>query len=229
MGDTVHGLVAFSREGCAAEYGLVEPEELSIVPKDMSDVEAATIPLSALSAWQALFVHGRMEAGDRILVLGASGSVGVMAVQLAKAKGGIVTATCSPRNTELVKGLGTDHTIDYSSEIGFEGAFSLVIDCVGVEARAKAWKSMQEGGALISVACPMEKGEVPEGKRGSYFIVESNGAQLDEIGILIRSGKLKAVVDSIFALEDGADAFERLEKGHTRGKIALRLPMTNGG
>ena len=229
IGDTVYGLVAFPRDGCAAEYAVAEPEELSFIPKSLSNVEAATIPLSALSAWQALFVHGNMKAGDQILVLGASGSVGVMAVQLAKAKGGTVTATCGARNFDFVKGLGADQTIDYRREDEFEGLFDLAIDCVGSTPRTKAWNRVREGGALISVACPMGDGEVPEGKRGSYFIVEPNGAQLDEIGALISTGKLTAVIDRVFALQDGADAFERLEKGHVKGKIVLRPPRTSEG
>ncbi|KAL6713303.1 hypothetical protein ACLMJK_008768 [Lecanora helva] len=224
IGDTVYGLLSFSRDGCAAEYTVAEPEELSLKPECISDVEAAAIPLSALSAWQALFVHGEMKAGDRVLVLGASGSVGVMAVQLAKAKGGVVTATCSAKNTDFVKALGADFVVSSSHEQDLEEIFDLVIDCVGVAARSKAWEKMKGGGALISIACPMKDEEVPKGKRGSFFIVEASGAQLDKIADIIRAKELNSVVDSEFALEQGPEAFAKLEKGHMKGKIVIKLP-----
>lgn len=222
-GDEVYGLTSFSRDGGAAQYTVAEPEELTLKPKNLSSIESATIPLSALTAWQALFNHGQMKDGGSVLILGGSGGVGVMAVQLARAKGMQVTATCGARNIAFVKELGAHSVIDYALD-GEEvkGEFDVVLDCIGVKARSKAWRNVKSGGTLVSVAAPLEEGEGGKVK-GLFFIVEPNGGQLEGLRGLIEGAKLRPVIDSVHGLRDGKKAFEELAKGHARGKIVLEV------
>lgn len=223
VGDEVYGLVSFSRDGGAAQYTVAEPEELALKPQNLSSIEAATIPLSALTAWQALFVHAQAKEGCSVLILGGSGGVGVMAVQLARAKKLQVTATCGARNATFVKDLGAQSVIDYAvngGEVG--GKFDVVLDCIGFEARRKAWQNVKGGGTLVSVAAPMNEGE-DRGGKGLFFIVEPNGEQVEELRDFIDKGSLKPVVDSVLGLRDGKQAFDELAKGHARGKIVLEI------
>ena len=221
-GDEVYGLTS-SRDGGAAQYTVAEPEELALKPRNLSSIQCATIPLSALTAWQALFVQAQIQDGGSVLILGGSGGVGVMAVQLARAKGMQITATCGARSVMFVKELGAHSVIDYAINGGeVKGEFDVVLDCVGVKARAKAWRNVKSGGTLVSVAAPIEEGEGGDVK-GLFFIVEPSGGQLEELRGLIEGGKLRPVVDSVHGLSDGKKAFEELAKGHARGKIVLEI------
>lgn len=221
-GDCVYGLLSFSRDGAAAEYTLAEPEELALAPESLDYGQAAAMPLSALTTRQALFVHAPSEGrkADSVLVLGASGGVGVMAVQIAQAKGMRVAATCGVGNMEFVKGLGAHEVFDYRGDV--EGKFDLVLDCVGVEARRKVWRNVKEGGVLVSVAAPIGEGE-GGGRKGKFFVVEPSGGQLRELGELVEGGGLKPVVFKRFGLEDGVRAFEELGRGHMVGKIVIEV------
>ncbi|KAL8791363.1 MAG: hypothetical protein Q9195_005901 [Heterodermia aff. obscurata] len=226
-GDEVIALTSFSRDGAAAEYVVAEPGELAPKPKSLSRKEAAAVPLSVLTAWQALFVHGGLKrsADVSVLVLGAAGGVGVMAVQLARWHGvRRLVGTCSGRNAEFVKMLGAHEVVDYSNEEA-AGQFDVVLDCVGGLAQDGCWKNVREGGVLVSVATPLaeeKKSEYPQ-VQTVFFIVEPDAKQLGMLSELFESGKMKAFVDADFALDDGAAAFELLAKGHTRGKIVLML------
>ena len=224
IGDEVIALISFSRDGAAAEYVVAEGNELARKPQSLSDVEAAAVPLSFLTAWQALFTHAHAESTQSILILGAAGGVGVMGVQLAKWLGmSRITGTCSAKNAEFVRGLGANEIVDYSRE-KVEGVYDVVLDCVGGKARDECWRNVKGGGTLVSVAAPIEEDIKTRyaGVKGVYFVVEPNGAQLAKATELIEKGELRPVVDNVFPLEDGADAFAMLEKRHTRGKIVLK-------
>ena len=187
-------------------------------------MEAATIPLSALTAWQALFVHADMRSGQSVLVLGASGGVGVMAVQLAKARGLKVVGTCGKRNVEYVRSLGADVVFDYG-EGEVEGLFDMVLDCVGGKTQDGGWDRVNDGGMLVSVAEPVKEERQREkaGVRGVFFVVKPDGEMLGKIAALVRDGKVMGIVDSVFRLEEGQKAFEKLAEGHARGKIVLKV------
>ena len=114
IGDYIYGLTSFSHDGTAVEYTVAEPEELAPKPTTMSAAKVGSMPLSALTVWQALFVHARMQANENVLVPGGLGDVGVIAVQLARARGILVTATCRVRNVGFVKWLGADRVFDYA-------------------------------------------------------------------------------------------------------------------
>lgn len=243
-GDEVYALTAFSRQGAAREQQIALEEELALKPRSLSWEEAATVPLSALTAWQALFVHGGLDAisdsaskynrKKRVLVTAASGGVGVWVVQLAHLAGAFVVATCGPRNVDFVEALGADEVLDYTKtnladwiQEDDSRKFDFVIDCKGGDTLTEAWKAVKPNGFLNSVAQPSEAkkpdGGVAEGVRTLWFIVEPNGEQLERITDLINSGKCEAIADSVWKLEDWKQAFERLGSGHARGKVVLKM------
>ena len=181
------------------------------------------MPLSFLTAWQALFMHAKATSNQSILILGAAGGVGVVAVQLARWLGmSRITGTCSARNSEFVRSLGANGVVDYSCE-KVAGVFDVVLDCVGGKARDECWRNIKVGGVVVSVAAPFPDDVTTRfsDARSVFFIVEPNGTQLAKAGDLIEKGELRPVVDRVFPLEEGAEAFAVLAKRHTRGKIVL--------
>lgn len=195
---------------------------MALKPLNLSHQESAAIPLSILTAWQALVVHGGLIAGQSVLILGAAGGVGSLAVQLAVWKGARVTGTCSEGKVDYVKSLGAHEVVDYNKgEAGLD--FDIVLDCVGGKTQDEGFEHIKEGGILITVSEEVrEKGKTRLPKvRSKFFIVDPNGKQLEEMRPLIEN--IKNVVGSVYALKDGAAAFEELEKGHSRGKTVLMV------
>lgn len=243
-GDEIYAMTTFVNKGNAREVTEAHEKEMALKPKNMSWEEAASVPLSALSVWQALFIHGRLtpdfegghqNAGKRVLVTAASGSVGIWGVQLAHLAGAEVVATCGPANVDFVKNLGADTVLEYRKTDIFEWvgenkearAFDVVLDCIGGKTLETAWKCAKKDGRVISVAEP-PKGKKPddgvtEGVEGIWFIVSENGDQLRQIAELVEQGKCEAKVDSTYPLEEYQKAFERLESGHAQGKVVLSL------
>ena len=135
-----------------------------------------------------------------------------------------ITGTCSARNSEFVRSLGANGVVDYSCE-KVEGVFDVVLDCVGGKARDECWRNIKVGGVVVSIAAPFPDDVKTRFSdvRSVFFIVEPNGAQLAKAGDLIEQGGLRLVVDRVFPLEEGAEAFAVLGKRHTRGKIVLKV------
>ena len=151
--------------------------------------------------------------------------MGVLACQLGICKGmKRITGTCSKRNEDFVRGLGASEVVDYSRE-KVEGSFDVVLDCVGGKAGIEAWRNVKMGGRLVSVAAPIQEDVKTQwpGVKSVFFVVEPNGAQLEKAVELIDNGELRPVVDRVFSLEDGAEAFAVLGERHTRGKIVLEI------
>jgi NADPH:quinone reductase-like Zn-dependent oxidoreductase len=218
VGDPVYALADFERDGAAAEYAVLAAGLLAPKPQALDHVEAAAVPLAALSAWQGLFAHGRLAAGERVLVHGAAGGVGSFAVQLARHRGAHVIGTTSPSGVEIVKELGADEVVD-NSKVRFEVAVEpvdLVFDTAGGELLERSPAVLREGGRLMTVA------EEPSGE-GVYFIVEPDREQLVEIGRLADAGELRSLVDSVFPLAEARAAFERSMQPGKRGKVVLRI------
>jgi NADPH:quinone reductase-like Zn-dependent oxidoreductase len=217
VGEAVFALTPFDRDGAAADYAIVPSALLAPKPQRLGDVEAAAVPLAALSAWQGLFEHGRLGAGQRVLIHGATGGVGHFATQLAHERGAHVIATVSSRNVEAARALGADEVIDHTSA-RFEdaGAVDLVFDTAGGERLQRSPAVLREGGRLVSVA-----EETPAG--GIYFVVEPNREQLVEVAKLADAGALRPALDEVFALPDARAAFERSTARDTRGKIVLTV------
>ena len=225
-GDTVYGLLNFWRDGAAAEYAAVRAADLAPKPRSLNHVQAAAVPLSGLTAWQALFDHARLSRGDRVLIHGAAGGVGSFAVQFAHWRGAEVIATASKRHDEFLTGLGADKVLDYSS-VRFEEAVrdvDAVLDTVGGDTLERSWEVLREHGILVTIA-----GDAPEDKAAKYgvraasILVQPNRDQLIQIGQLIDAGTIRPIVAAVFPLSDAREAFEQGLAGHNRGKIVLRV------
>jgi NADPH:quinone reductase-like Zn-dependent oxidoreductase len=216
-GDPVFALTPFDADGVAAEYAIVPSVVLAPKPTELSHVEAASLPLAGLSAWQALFDHGRLEAGERVLVTGAVGGVGHLGTQLARWCGARVVAAVAPGAERLALELGAHEIL---GETGSE-PFDLVFDTAGGQAAADGARRLRNGGRFVSVA--EEPADVPGGVSATYFVAEPNREQLGRILELAGSGEIRPRVDSTFALGDARAAFERTEARGKRGKVVLRV------
>jgi NADPH:quinone reductase-like Zn-dependent oxidoreductase len=226
LGEEVYGLTNFSRDGAAAEFVAVRAADLARKPHSIGHMQAAAMPLSALTAWQALFDHGGLDAGKRALIHGAAGGVGSFAVQLAHAKGAEVIAVASGRHRDFLQGLGANTIVDYESA-RFEDVahgVDLVLDTVGGETLKRSWAVLKPGATLVSVAEPPQEQDAPRpGSRGIFFIVEPNRFELSELARLTDAGQLRTFVSAVFALSRAREAYETLLRGHLRGKIVLRV------
>lgn len=226
-GSEVYGMLGYGRDGAEADYTLALPSELAPKPMTLDPVQAAAVPLSALTAWQALFDHAHLGAGQTVLIHGGAGGVGVFAVQLARWAGAQVIATASAHNREFLLELGAKEIIDYTN-IRFEEVVhdvDLVFDTVGGETLQRSWQVIKPGGTLVSIVSPpppfTERKE--QDVRFAYFIVEPNRDELIQIGELIDTGQLRPIIDRVFPLAQARQAYEQAIKGHTRGKIVLRV------
>jgi NADPH:quinone reductase-like Zn-dependent oxidoreductase len=195
-------------------------------PKSLHHVRAAAVPLSALAAWRSLFDLGHLQSGQRILIHGGSGGVGHFAVQLAKWKGAHVLATASKKNQELLRKLGADEIIDYTSQ-KFEDVahkIDIVLDTIGGETQERSWGVLKKGGVLISLVQPPSEGKAKQfGVRGIMCSLRPDGAQLATIAALIDSAKLRPAIDRILPLSEAQRAHELSQNGHVLGKIVLRV------
>jgi NADPH:quinone reductase-like Zn-dependent oxidoreductase len=218
-GDEVWALTSFERDGVAAEYAAVTAGRLAPKPTTISHVEAAAIPLPALSAWQALFDHGHLRSEERVLIHGAAGGVGQFATQLARWSGAYVIGTTSG-DPEQVRELGADEAV--GRRVEDLDPVDLVFDTVGGDALAHSGALVRSGGRIVSIAeePPTELGERAD---ASYFVVEPNRDELAELGRLVDAGALRAQVDSVFALAEAIKAFERVAAPGKRGKVVLRV------
>ena len=217
VGDEVYALTPFDRDGVAAEYAAVPAALLAPKPASLSHVESAAVPLPALSAWQGLFVHGRLAAGERVLVHGAVGGVGQFATQLARRRGAHVIATASPDAFDAARALGAHEVIDGRRELDERSARSISSSTRSAASSSNARRALlASGGRLVSVA------EEPPGE-GTYFVVEPNREQLIELAHLVDSGELRVAIDSTFALSEAAAAFERSLASGKHGKVVIEV------
>jgi NADPH:quinone reductase-like Zn-dependent oxidoreductase len=223
VGDPVWALTDFDRDGAAAEYVVVRAAILPPKPETLGHEESAAIPLSALSAWQGLFDHGSLKEGQRVLIHGAAGGVGHLATQLARRQGAYVIGTTSASSTERARDFGAHEVFDARS-VRFElEPVDLVFDTVGGDLLERSLAVIRPGGRIVSVA--EEPPAVrPERKiETTYFVVEPNRDQLEELAALVDAGELRPEIDSVFALTDARVAFERSLASGKRGKVVLRV------
>jgi NADPH:quinone reductase-like Zn-dependent oxidoreductase len=225
-GDEVYSRPDIGRNGAYAEYIVVREAEVAPKPKSLDHVNAAAIPLAALTAWQALFDAAHLSAGQTVLIHAAAGGVGSFAVQLAKWKGARVIGTASERNHDFLRSLGVDETIDYTSKRFEEIAHDVdvVLDTISGETQKRSWKVLKKGGILVSIlAQPSQEEAAAQGLRCAHTFVQPSVAQLGELANLADSGKLKTHLDAVLPLREAAQAQERNKTGHTRGKIVLSV------
>jgi NADPH:quinone reductase-like Zn-dependent oxidoreductase len=226
IGQEVFGLIDFPRDGSAAEYVNVPAADLAPKPEMLNHIYAAAVPLSALTAWQALFDHAHLSAGNRILIHGAAGGVGAFAVQLANLHRAEVIATCSAQHARFVRKLGADKVIDYQTSRFEEIArnVDIVLDPIGGETRERSWQTLREGGTLVTLPGPIP--ETPPRRqdvKGVFFVVGPNRTQLIRITDLIDQGMFRPFVETTYLLSEGRRAFERALAGHLSGKIVLQV------
>ncbi|GHP00530.1 NADPH:quinone reductase [Reticulibacter mediterranei] len=214
--------------GSYAEYCLVPAQTLAPKPTALSFDEAATVPIGAVAAWQALFAQGQLQAGQRVLILGGSGGVGLFAVQLAHRHGAQVITTTSTSNVAFVRSLGADTVIDYTQTRVEDEVHQvdLVLDTVGGEGTAGALVTLKPGGTLLTTAGqPDERQAQTLGVRTAFFNAQlGDTAQLlTTISRLIDEGQLRTSIAATFELREASKAQELSQSGHGRGRIILHI------
>jgi NADPH:quinone reductase-like Zn-dependent oxidoreductase len=224
VGARVFGLLDLER-GAYAEFTLASEREIAGLPRKVSEKEAGVLGVAALTAWQGLFDHGRLERGQRVLIHGAAGGVGHFAVQFAKLGGATVIATASKRDLDWVRKLGADEVIDYKNQRFEEhtGEIDLVLDLIGGETQKRSWHVLKERhGALVStLAEPSAAEAARHDARGVRMVVKAKPKQLETIATLVASGRVKVMIEKVFPLRRAGEAHRYLETAHARGKIAL--------
>ena len=249
-GDEVYsykdGYVGKTFRGTYAEFAVVPEKSLAAKPKNLSHEEAAAVPATALTAWQALLGRGKLKPGQRVLIQAGAGGVGVMAIQIAKAFGAYVAATASTRNQDLLRELGVDEPIDYMREKaeGKRQKFDLALDGVGKSVWAGSLRALRFGGRLVTLAVPIPQERSGKlkffstaiagmaagnaralfgGKRLLMARVKPRGGDLEKITALIEAGKIRPVIEKVFPLEQIAEAHRLSEMGHVRGKLVVKV------
>jgi NADPH:quinone reductase-like Zn-dependent oxidoreductase len=223
--DEIYGMNDWFADGATAEFCLTQPQCIALKPKSLTHDLAATVPIGALTAWQGLFDRAKMQPGERVLVQGAAGAVGLFAVQLAHLHGAHVIATASATNTDFVKQLGANEVIDYKTSRFEEQVknVDIVFDAVGGETLDRSWCVLKPGGRLVTIAADSE-GTTDQRVKDAFFIVEPNHNQLVEVADLIDGGTLKAFVGAVVPLEDAARAYGRDLRGKRGyGKVVIAV------
>ncbi|HEX2914691.1 MAG TPA: NADP-dependent oxidoreductase [Chloroflexia bacterium] len=224
-GEPVYAMIHV-RGGAYAEYALVKQEEVARKPANLDYQQAASVPLVALTAWQALFDAAKLAPGQTVLVHAAAGGVGSMAVQLAHNAGARVIGTASAKNAEFVRGLGADEVIDYTTT-RFEEAVQgvdVVLDTVGGETLDRSYGVLKPGGILLSlVAQPDQARAEVAGIRALQYSVHPNAAQLQQIAELLEAGQLKTEVSQVLPITEAGRALAQSEARHIRGKLVLKI------
>ncbi len=233
-GDAVYGVPNFPGDGSYAEYCVAKASQFALKPKSVGFNEAAGVPLAGLTAWTAVFEHGKLQPGQRILIQGASGGVGSFAVQFAKAKGAYVIGTASANNHDYLKQLGADEVIDYKNQ-KFE---DLVHDVDVVfeasplrdnEERLKSVTVLKAGGILVSVNIDLPFNEevlaalAKKQAKGELSANQPRRESLAEMAQLIDEGKVKVFISKVYPLEQVAEAHRESETWHVRGKLVLEV------
>jgi len=228
----------------------VDEDDLAIKPANLSMAEAASVPLGALTAWQALVERANLQPGRKVLVHAGSGGVGAYAIQLAKHLGATVTTTTGTSNVEWVRDLGADVVIDYRTQ-DFETVahgYDIVLDSQGGDTLAKSLRVLEPGGTAIGIAGPPDpdfarqrelrlplrlamtvlslktrRAARRHGVRYSFLFMRASGAQLDEITKLIDTNVLRPIVDRAYAFDEAPQALAHVEGRRTKGKVVITM------
>ncbi|MEV7220905.1 NADP-dependent oxidoreductase [Streptomyces sp. NPDC056353] len=220
VGQRVFGMADWTRNGSLAEYTAVEARNLAPLPADVDHTVAAALPISGLTAWQGLLEHGRLAAGQTVVIHGAAGSVGSIAVQLAREVGARVIATGRSADRDTALGLGADVFLDLESErLEDAGEADVVFDVIGGEILARSAALVRAGGTLVTIAQPPEVG--PENGRAVFFVVEPDRAGLTALMQRVRDGRLKPSVGEVRPLAEAPEAFA--PGGGKRGRTIIRV------
>ncbi|MCD9877024.1 NADP-dependent oxidoreductase [Streptomyces guryensis] len=225
-GDEVYGMLAVTRRGAYAEFTAAPADALAFAPKNLDLVHAGTVPLVAFTAWQALAVLARVRPGDRVLIHAAAGGVGHVAVQLAKELGAHVIGTAQAANHDLVRELGADELIDYTTT-DFRTVVApvdVVLDLVGGSYGPRSLNVLRPGGLLIGASIDPgtdEQQAATRGLRYAWVTAEPSGKLLERVTERIEAGRLRVMVQDTYPLAEAAEAHRTIETKRTTGKIVL--------
>ena len=249
-GDQVFGRTDKMRVGTFAEYIATSENDIALKPSSMDMVQAASLPLVALTAWQAFHDEFKLQRGQRVLVHAGSGGVGVFAIQIAKHIGAYVATTTGTGNVEWVRSLGADRVIDYRKQDFAQllDGYDLVLDTIGGETLEKSLQVLKPHGTIISIAGPPDPAfarsiganvvvalamrlmsrrirRLAQKHRMHYrfFFMRPSGKQLRRIAALVDAGELRTVVDRVFPFDQAKDALAYVEAGHAKGKVVIRM------
>lgn len=222
-GDRVVGRRPTGSGGAFAQANHCRADTLCVLPPHISFEDAAALPTAFGAAHQALFAAGQLRAGERVLIHGGAGGVGSFAIQLARRAGAQVIATCSTRNIDIVRRLGADRIIDHRVEdFTICSGIDLVLDTIGGGTLERSWRVLRRGGRIVSL---VERGIVPRPGYRGVFVRCDGSVELLRTGVeLLARGDIEVVKDSIFTLDDFRLALARMEEGHAKGKILVRMP-----
>ena len=220
VGQRVFGLTDWYRDGTLADYIAVEARNLALLPDDVDDEVGASLPISGLTAWQGLLVHGRLKAGQRVIAHGAAGAVGSMVTQLAHEFGAHVIGTGRSADRQKALDYGANEFVDLDHEALEDiGPVDLVFDLIGGDIGTRSARLVRPGGILVSIVGPPE--EPPADGLAIDFVVESDRAQLGEIVQRVRDGRLRTNIGTVASLDDAVDAFN--PTGRRPGKTIIRV------
>ncbi len=225
-GEPVFAMLGWDR-GAYAEQAIVKVGEFAAKPETLTVIDAGSLPLAAMTAWQGLFDQGELKAGERVLIHGASGGVGYLAVQFAKLHGAEVIATGSAANLDWIRSLGAEQVIDYKAQ-AFEDEVrdvDLVYDLIGGDTRARSWGVLKPHGRLVTTVSkePVEEQAAQHGRKGLLYIAHPDADQLRTVAAMADDGRLQVMVDRTYPLEEAAAAHAYLQDGHPRGKVVLEV------
>jgi NADPH:quinone reductase-like Zn-dependent oxidoreductase len=226
-------------QGAFAEHACAHQSALVMKPENVSFEQAASAPVAALTALQGLRDKGKIQAGQKVLINGASGGVGTFAVQIAKFFGAEVTGTCSTRSVDLVRSIGANHVIDYTQEDFTRGGqrYNLILDCVGNHSLSASRRVLSPGGICVMVGERSGRGMISvlgrliaaivlsrvESRKMVTFLARPINEDLTVISELMVAGKVTPVIDRRYSLSEVVEAIRYLGKGHARGKVVISL------
>lgn len=250
VGDEIYSRPSDFHIGTFAEFISIDEKDIALKPKNLSMEEAASIPLVGLTAWQALIEQSNVQKGQEVFIQAGSGGVGTFAIQLAKYLGATVATTASEKSFDMLKNLGADVLIDYKTQ-DFEDAlidYDVVLNSQDNETLEKSFEVIKPGGKIVSISGPptqvfarehrlpwyvklatrflsskIRKRAKKQNVNYSFLFMTANGKQLSEITHLIESGKIKPVIDKVFAFEKTNDALQYIESGRAKGKVVIKM------
>jgi NADPH:quinone reductase-like Zn-dependent oxidoreductase len=226
VGQRVFGLTDWCRNGSLAEYTAVEARNLAPLAADIDHTVAAALPISGLTAWQGLFVHAGLDIGQTVVVHGAAGGVGSIAVQLAREVGARVIGTGRTDDRDVVLGLGAQEFLDLDADpLEGVGEVDVVLDVIGGDVLERSIALIRPGGTVVTIAMPPTV--QPKEGRAVFFVVEPDRAQLAELAQRLRDGRLKPIVGAVRPLTETADAFGRRRRAP--GKTIIQIAEDQQG
>jgi NADPH:quinone reductase-like Zn-dependent oxidoreductase len=220
VGQRVFGLTDWTRDGTLAEYAAVEARNLAPLPGDVDFTVGASLPISGLTAWQGLLVHGRLQAGQTVIAHGAAGAVGSMVTQLAREFGAYVIGTGRAADRQTALDFGANEFVNLDNDaLEDVGEVDLVFDVIGGDIGKRSARLVRAGGTLVSIVGPSEAR--PADGLAVDFVVESDRAQLSEIVQRVRDGRLQTNIGTVSTLDDAVAAFNPTER--RKGKTIVRV------